>query len=250
VVAEQHFTAVYAWNFSQEQNADPARLVAVEQSLAMRPNPRAGERVEPIDLDSAMTVSWNAFLKLVKPDAYARCARPVDLPRGRQEVGFLPMRLSCGEHDCIVLQKGSSPVALPVRGRFASLIFLHTAFVHDPNDKTVAGARIREWIYGWPCGNYVVQYADGSQAVLPVRLTNNIKRFDTASATRATLDNRYTWTIDDANGAPVHLFQWEWVNPRPDEEIVQVTVQHDGILSVSLVLFAISGRSLHPAHSD
>ena len=193
-------TADYAWNFSQDENVDPARLVAIEQLLAIRPNPRAGERIEPIDLDSAMTDSWNAFLKTAKPEAYARHAQPVNLPRGRQEIGFLPMRLSDGEHDCIVLRKDSSPVTLPVRGRFASLIFLHTAFVHDPNDKTVAGVRIREWMYGWPCGNYVVQYADGSHAVLPVRLTNNIKRFDTASATRATLDNRYTWTIDDANG--------------------------------------------------
>jgi hypothetical protein len=45
----------------------------------------------------------------------------------------------------------------------------------------------------WPCGNYIVHYADGSQATLPVRLANNVKRFDTASATRAALDFRYTW---------------------------------------------------------
>jgi hypothetical protein len=237
-------TADYAWNFCQEENSDPARLVAIEHSLAIRPNPRAGARVEPIELDSVMTDSWNAFLKTAKPEAYARHAQPADLPRGRQEIGFLPMRLSEGEHDCIVLRKDSSPVTLPVRGCFASLIFLQSAFVHDSNDKTVAGARIREWIYGWPCGNYVVQYADGSRAVLPVRLTNNIKRFDTASANRATLDNRYTWTIDDANGAPVHLFQWEWVNPRPDEEIVRVIAEHDGILDVSLSVFAVSGRVL------
>jgi len=237
-------TADYAWNFSQDENADPARLVAIQQLSAIRENPRAGERVEPIDLDSATTDSWNAFLKAAKPDAYARHAQPVDLPRGRREIGFLPMRLSDAERDCVALRKDSPPVTLPVRGRFASLIFLHTAFIDDPNDKTVAGVRIREWIYGWPCGNYVVHYADGSRAVLPVRLTNNIKRFDTAGATRATLENRYAWTIDDANGEAVHLFQWEWVNPRPDEEIVRVVAQHDGILDVSLLVFAVSGRGL------
>jgi hypothetical protein len=237
-------TADYAWNFSQDENVDPARLVAIEQLSAIRPNPHADTRVEPIELDSVLTDSWNAFLRTAKPDAYARQAEPADLPHGRQEIGFLPMRLSDGDHDCIVLRKDSSPVVLPVRGRFASLIFLHSAFVHDPNDKTVAGARIREWMYGWPCGNYVVQYADDSQAVLPVRLTNNVKRFDTASATRATLDNRYIWTIEDANGEPVHLFQWEWVNPKPEEEIVRVVAEHDGILDVSLSLFAVSGRTL------
>jgi hypothetical protein len=82
--------------------------------------------------------------------------------------------------------------------------------------------------------------------MVPVRLTNNIKRFDTASTTRATLDNRYTWTIDDANGTPVHLFQWEWVNPRPDEEIVCVNAEHDGILDVSFSVFAVSGRVVRP----
>ena len=235
-------TADYAWNFGQEENADPARLVALQQLLAIRPNPRASERVEPIGLDAALTDSWSACLKAAKPEAYTRHAQPVDLPRGLQEIGFLPMRLGAGGNDCVVLRKDSSPVTLPVRGRFASLIFLHTAFVHDPHDKTVSGVRIREWIYGWPCGNYVVHYADGSRAVLPVRLTNNIKRFDTASATRATLDNRYTWTIDDANGEPVHLFQWEWVNPRPDEEILRIVAEHDGILDVSLAVFAVSGR--------
>ncbi|HUT94638.1 MAG TPA: glycoside hydrolase family 20 zincin-like fold domain-containing protein [Thermoguttaceae bacterium] len=237
-------TADYAWNLAQEENADPARLVAIEQLLAIRPNPRASEHVEPIELDAALTDSWGAFLKAAKPDSFAGHKQAVDLPRGPQEIGFLPMRLGGSEHDCVVLRKNSTPVTLPVRGRFASLIFLHTGFVHDSNDKTVAGVRIREWIYGWPCGNYVVHYADGSQAVLPVRLTNNIKRFDTANATRATLDNRYTWTVDDANGEPVHLFQWEWVNPRPDEEIVRVVAEHDGILDVSLSVFAISGRWL------
>ena len=55
----------------------------------------------------------------------------------RQEIGFLPMRLSDGRRDCVVLRKDASPVTLPVRGRFASLNFLHTAFVHDPHDPAV-----------------------------------------------------------------------------------------------------------------
>lgn len=153
------------------------------------------------------------------------------------------MRLAAqGKNDCIALRKNSPSVELPVRGRFASLVFLHSAFVNDPQDKNVAGVRVREWIYGWPCGNYVVHYADGSQVVLPVRLTMNVKRFDTASATRATLENRYTWSIDDASGRPLHLFQWEWVNPNPDREIVRVVAEHDNVLDVSLLLFALSAR--------
>jgi len=82
--------------------------------------------------------------------------------------------------------------------------------------------------------------------VLPVRLTNNIKRFDTASANRATLDNRYAWTLDGADGRPVHPFQWEWVNPKPDTEIVSVVAEHDNVLDVTLLIFAISGREVGP----
>jgi hypothetical protein len=234
--------ADYAWNFSQDERAEPARLVALEHLLALRPNPRAAARVAPIDLGPALTHSFSGLLKQWQPDLYARHARPVVLPGGVREIGFLPMRLSGGERDCIALGKDSGPVALPVRGRFASLVFLHSAHVNDPHDKAVAGVRVREWIYGWPCGNYVVRYADGGRAVLPVRLTMNVKRFDTASVTRATLDNRYAWTVKDATGRPLHLFQWEWVNPRPEEEIVGVDVEHDRVLDVSLMVFAVSGR--------
>jgi hypothetical protein len=236
--------ADYAWNFARDERPDPGRLVAVEHLLALRPNPHAGARVVPIDLAPALTHSLNAFLKEVKPDAYARRPRPVKLSAGVREIGFLPMRLAGGRgNDCIVLRKNSAPVVLPVRGRFASLIFLHSAFINDPHDKAVAGVRVREWMYGWPCGRYVVQYADGSRAVLPVRLTANVKRLDTASASRAALDSRYTWAVEDANGKPVHLHQWEWVNPKPDEEIVRVVAEHDHVLDVSLLLSAVSGRN-------
>jgi len=230
-------SADYAWNLSRGESADPARLVAVEQAMAIGPNPQAGARVEPLDLGPALSGSFNAFLKKeCSPDA-----PQVKLPTGVREIGFMPMRVA---DSCIVLGKGSKPVELPVRGRFASLIFLHSAVINDPHDKAIAGVRIREWMYGWPCGNYIVHYADGSQAILPVRLTGNVKRFDTASATRATLDNRYTWAIEDANGEALHLFQWEWVNPKPDQEIVRVVAEHDNILDVSLLLFAMSGRNI------
>ena len=73
----------------------------------------------------------------------------------------------------------------------------------------ITGADEPGLYYGTVTFFQLLRHADGSRAVLPVRLTNNVKRFDTASATRATLDNRYTWSIDDANGEPVHLFQWE-----------------------------------------
>ena len=97
-------------------------------------------------------------------------------------------------------------------------------------------------MYGWPCGEYVVHWDDGSQAVLPVRLTLNVKRFDTSRVNRATNDNRYVWRLADAGGRDVHLYQWEWVNPKPQRRIVRLVARHDGELDVSLVLLAVSAR--------
>lgn len=238
----------YAWNLDQGEDPEPARLVAIQHLLAVRPNPRAGDRIVPIDIGPALTHRFEAFLNDVKLGSGTPEAKREALPAGEREIGFIPMRLADrGTGDCAILRKGGAPVALPVHGRFSSLIFLHSAFVNDPKDKNVAGVRVRDWMYGWPCGNYVVHYADGTRCALPVRMTDNIKRLDTAGATRASLSCRYAWTIDGAGGEPVHLFQWEWVNPEPDREIARVVAEHDNILDVSLLLFAISGRSVGAA---
>ena len=97
-------------------------------------------------------------------------------------------------------------------------------------------------------GNYTVQYADGSRAVLPVRLTGNVKRFDTtAPATRAALETRlYVDAQRHCRIALSTLFQWEWINPHPEREIVGVVAEHDNLLDVSLVVLAISGRESFP----
>ena len=145
--------------------------------------------------------------------------------------------------NCLVLREGVPAVTLPVRGRYSSLVFLHTAFIDRPDDPRARGAAHRAWLYGWPLGDYVVHYRDGQTAVLPLRLGMNIKRLDTTSLNRATLENRFVQTLRDSNGKAVHLFQWEWVNPRPDEEIVQVDVRHANALGVTLILMAVSGRS-------
>ena len=100
--------------------------------------------------------------------------------------------------------------------------------------------------YGFPCGDYIVRYKDGTETVLPIRFEYNIRRFDVPSINRATNDNRYVYRLDEGNGSNVFLYQWEWVNPRPDEPIVEVIARHDNELDVSLILFAVSGReTLH-----
>jgi len=239
-------SADYAWNLSRREGEalDHERLTVLRHLLAVRPNPHAGPIVSPIDLGPSLTHAFADFLKQAKPTAYKGHAQPVALPAGVRDVGFIPTRVASAQgRDCIVLRKGSEAVTLPVRGRYASLIFLHTAFVHDPKDPGIAGAKARRWMYGWPCGEYVVYWDDGSHAVLPVRLTLNIQRLDTSSRNRATNDNRTVWALPDAVGNPVHLYQWEWANPKPDRDIVRLVARHDGELDVALILLAISGRS-------
>ncbi len=241
------YSADHGWNLSRREgeDLDHARLIALRHLLAVRPNPHAGAKVKPLDIAPHLTHSFGAFLKKVKPKDYAGHKQPVPMPHGLRDIGFIPTRLGPGDgKNCIVLRKGDKQVAIPMSGRHASLIFLHTAFVNNPKDPAIAGAKVRRWMYGWPCGEYVVHWDDGSQAVLPVRLTLNIKRFDTSSLNRATNDNRYVWSLTDASGRGLHLYQWEWVNPKPDLEIVKLVARHDNELDLSLILFALSAREL------
>ena len=240
-------SADYGWNLSRREGSalDHERLTVLRHLLAVRPNPRAGPIVTPIDLDNQLTHTLGDFLKQAKPETYAGHDKPADLPAGVRDIGFIPMRIASADgRNCVVLRKGSKEATLPVRGRYSSLSFLHTAFVHDPKDPGIAGAKVRRWMYGWPCGEYVVHWDDGSHAVLPVRLTLNVKRLDTSSGNRATNDNRYVWSVPDATGSAMHFYQWEWVNPKPDRDIVRVVARHDDELDVALILLAVSGRSV------
>ncbi|MBN1676372.1 MAG: family 20 glycosylhydrolase [Kiritimatiellae bacterium] len=238
-------TLDYAWNLFDYKKTEPGREVTIKNIMAVKPNPFAGEKIEPLDISGVLNQSFNAFLKEAKPKDYGAVATPVTIEPGTQELGFIPMRLEPDEKgNCRVLREGAPEVTIPVNGTYSSLLFLHTAFINDPKDKRAASGMSRYWLYGWPCGDYIVHYADGETQKLPVRLTMNIRRFDTRSNNRATNENRYVLAFKDANQTPIHLFQWEWVNPHPEKRIDRVSVRHDKRLNVSLILFAVSGRSV------
>jgi hypothetical protein len=240
-------SADYAWNLARREgeSLNASRLVALCQLLARRPNPQAGRRTAALDMDMHLTHGFGAFLREVKPKDYGDGAGRVALPAGLRDVGGIPTRFGQRDgKDCIVLRKGDGQAALPIGGRHASLIFLHTAYVNNPKDAAIAGAKVRRWMYGWPCGEYVVHWDDGTHAVLPVRLTLNVKRFDTSARNRATNDNRYVWTLPDGAGRSIHLYQWEWANPTPERAIVKLVARHDNELDVTLILFAVSTREL------
>jgi hypothetical protein len=232
-------TADYAWTHARRGPWSTGYLTAVRHMMAVEPNPHAGPKAVPIAMGAARTHSFAALLQAAGAKAVP------EPPRGAQEIGFVPMRLADeGKKDCLALGKGAEPVTLPVGRRAASLVFLHTARINNPDDPAIAGARNRTWLYGWPCGHYVVHYADGKTATLKARLTMNVKRFDTDAANRATNENRYVWSLRGGDGGPVHLFQWEWVNPRPEAPIERITVHPPRELDVTLVLLAASAREV------
>lgn len=235
----------YAWNLHDYTEPELGRLTTMKNIMATTPNPYACEQIEPIDMGDSLSQSFNEFLKGAKPEKYGGTDTPIAIPSGRSEIGNIPMRINPNEqHNCIAIGKGDTEVSIPVNAKYASLVFLHTAFINDPQDQGARPIMGRYWLYGWPCGEYVVHYDDGETALLPVRLTMNIRRFDTESRNRATNNNRYVFTLKDAKQEDVHLFQWEWVNPKPGKKIYRVVARHDDELDVTLVLLAISGRSV------
>ncbi|MBN1676368.1 MAG: beta-N-acetylhexosaminidase [Kiritimatiellae bacterium] len=253
------------WNAYDYPGDEPGREVSIRNLFALRPVGLAGARCTPLDLTGSFTHSFNAYLKQVKPEKYGNGVVPVQLGSRVQEIAHVPMRLGAkgppdqadrpdstkrpdradaGAGNCIILREKSEDVAIPVNARYASLVFLHTAFVHNFKDPRGQPGMNRQWPYGWPCGRYVVRYEDGEQATLPVRLTRDIRRFDTSSRNRATNNNRYVFVLQDCGYDPVHVFQWEWVNPHPHKAIRELVVQHEKQLDVSMILFAITGRDV------
>ena len=247
-----HQGADHAWNLSRdprvswEDGVRSGRWVAVRNLFAVRPNPCADATIRPLDIRDRMNHSFARFLKEARPEEYAKHDQPAGWRSGTREIGFVPTHFPPDEsRNCIVLQKNDPDVSIPIGGRYSSLIFLHTAHLRSRDG--IKPTTYRSWPYGFPCGDYVVCYEDGARTVLPLRFEHNIRRFDVPVENRATNDNRYVHTFKDANGGDIHVFQWEWVNPLPDRRIVSIEVRHDDELDVSLVLLAMSGRSIAEA---
>ena len=56
-------------------------------------------------------------------------------------------------------------------------------------------------------------------------------------------DVRYVWQLKDGK-APFYLYQWEWVNPRPEMAIRSITCRNLGkiVPGIEHYLFAITLR--------
>lgn len=244
-------SANYSWNIlsdkgdTAKERVESGRLPAIRNMLAVRPNPYASETFVVFDLRKQMNRNLNMWLIAQKPKEYAEKQLAVQLPRGDMEFGNIPMHIPQGDNDCIVISKGDRPQPLSIpAGNYSSLVFLHSAYIDLSYAKTVKAIRWREWIYGYPCGAYLVEYEDGKVVSLPLRDGMNIHWIDGNSFMRSTNENRYVHILKDVHGNDLFLYQWEWINPYPQKKIAKVSIAHDDVFDLSLLLTAISGRKV------
>jgi hypothetical protein len=240
----------YAWNIlndprhTVEDEIENGRLIAVRNICAVKPNPWASEKIKTFDFTQQMNCSLDKFLLAAKPELYGKAGEAVKFPSSLKEPGNIPTALSTEENNCLKINSDTAPVTIPLdSGKYSSLIFLHTAYVDAKYAKEQLLGN-RAWIYGYPCGKYLVEYDDGEVRALNLRLGENIRQIDSNSLMRCTNDNRYIHAFKDALGNDLLLYQWEWVNPCPEKGVVKVTLAHDQVYDINLLLFALSGREV------
>jgi hypothetical protein len=128
--------------------------------------------------------------------------------------------------------------------RLSSLVFLHTASML-PEEQKKAYKQKRYWPYGYPAGDYIITYKDGSKEKLPVRIGENIQLFDVPWWARAVNNCRYEYYLKSNKGDYYFLYQWEWVNPCPEKEISQISWSaYSRKFKSNVFLFAVSGRKI------
>jgi hypothetical protein len=213
------------------------KLVALREMYALEPNPKASEKIIPINIDANLNSSWINIIQKKYPDISIENA-----PSGKCEIGNIPTLIKGDKSNCAIIGDGAK-LEFPAKGKFSSLIFLHTGYV-TPEGAKKFKVSWRKWIYGYPLGDYFVHYSDGTKEKLPVRLKRNIDWMDVNPLFRATVENRYILPVKLSNGNYNFLYQWEWVNPHPQKEIIKVSYEDDKHFDFNLLLFAISGRKV------
>ena len=115
-------------------------------------------------------------------------------------------------------------LSIAAEGRFDSLLIEHTAL--QPRHRL-------PWKPLEEIGEYVVTYADGAEAFLPVTYAGNIshygRRHHQPFDQKYYRHNGYTtaWETDGteeiaANGEAATLYHVEWIHPRPDAAIAHI----------------------------
>ncbi len=242
-------TADRAWNFWTDSGASLDDWLYQNGSNVMpmysvMPNPRASREFIPLDIS------------VVCNDSYARPStgkwRIDGLPQGETKIGFIPTRLHPSSAPNIV-RGGEKPVTIPVGLNASSLIFLHTQYCPPEKQKamiTASGPRRSGSYHGLKTGVYTVCYADGKR--LEVYLRNSVNcgnwqpfrgRITSALNNKYLIDARFVWEGAPVDGQETCLYQYEWVNPRPDARIERIEFSSMGTDAVPY-LFALTARKV------
>ena len=226
-------SAEEAWNFYSKKHTTmddwlSEKGAAVMPMYSVLPNPAASRSFKTVPLTG------------MKP-----LPTPFDaVPGGKQTIGFIPMELTAGQG----IRTGASPVSIDVNFKASALIFLQSELVTVK--PPIAHVRHTRWIQGLKSAIYTIHYADGKTLDIYSRhAVNNGSalprrgRVTSEVLNRHLHDVRYLWQLKKGE-APFCLYQWEWVNPRPEVAIRSVSCRTLGeiVPGVEHYLFALTLR--------
>ncbi|HBE02552.1 MAG TPA: hypothetical protein DC049_08755, partial [Spirochaetia bacterium] len=238
----------YAWSFRAGKQgtfddlAESGWVDAVSSLRSVQKNPAAGYSVTPIDLKPFLRDSFGMVLQKLHPAAYSKAALPAELQSGQVEIGNVKMILET-KNNCLALSQNGAGPEMTVNNRYSSLVFLHTAVVKQEElalNRTLAW---RDWSFGTPAGQYRVKYNDGTEVIIPLRTGRNINIFDAPVKFKSVYMVRRVEPVMDIHNNERYLYQFEWINPKPEVLISSVVLEiSENPDNVMTVLFAVSGR--------
>lgn len=222
--------ANYAWNFHREganwsiSDALSSGLLTVQESWAAQPpNPAASHRIETIPL------------------AGLNCAMP-EVRGGSRSIMNVPTEIPAAELNCVRILPESATL-VPASGKYASLIFLHTAFPGENYRRNLPPRPSwRQWHIAFPIAVYTAVYADWSEVQIPIRLSHQIYFYNHQPQAGSTVFGRYMDITYNQEFQPQILYQYEWVNPHPEKEIKLIKLANPHQFDFDTRVFAISGR--------
>ena len=179
----------------------------------------------------------------------ANGAAGLRLDPGRRELRGVPFRIG----DALGVQSKAArhprlpqEVTVAVNRKADSLLFLHAA---QGNVSRGASSRMGT------IGEYVVEYADGSRAAVPIQYGGNIAAWNRRHAEPLHhpmfRHSGYMATyiadpfVQDktADGQDVTIYGYEWLNPHPGEAIRRVRLRACGSHDAAVLLFALTAVS-------
>ncbi len=235
-------SAEFGWNMNRDKEENlsvwisSGKIPALLNLMALPALPTGSPEVTPIKLGK----EFNANLsQLVSKEAPAYGA--VTLPGNRKAVANIPAVLKSSGQNCIRIGKNKK-ITIELQGKYSSLIFLHTVLTTDAYlNKYKKILSWRNWIYGYPAGDYYVIYEDGSKEKLPLRMNDNIWSATSSPNFRVCMGCRYILPVKTTTGNYIFLYQWEWANPHPEKKITGIELTQS-VVDFNLLLFSISGR--------